>query len=192
MKSKHVLFCGPSGSGKTTIVSQLIKKFPFLTFSISATTRPKRDWEVDSVDYYFLSVEDFKKKIANNEFVEYEEVYTGRYYGTLHSEVDRANAAGKSLIFDVDVKGGVSLKKKVGDRMKAIFVKPPSIEVLKQRLIKRNSETSVTLEERIERAKSELEYEKHFDYVLINDDLKTAYNEAVNVLNNYYNFTKSK
>ena len=192
MKVKHVLFCGPSGSGKTSIVSRLVKKFPFLTFSVSATTRPKRNWEKDGIDYYFLSIEEFKKKIAEDAFVEYEQVYEGGYYGTLHSEIDRANAEGKSLVFDVDVKGGVSLKSKVGERMKAFFVRPPSLDILKERLVARKSETAETLEERMSKASSELQFEEYFDYVLVNDDLDRACTEAEEVLNAFYNVTSKQ
>lgn len=187
MKVKHVLFCGPSGSGKTSIVSRLVVKFPFLTFSISATTRPKRAWEEDGKDYYFLSIEDFKKKIAEGAFVEYEEVYHNRFYGTLNSEVERAGREGKSLIFDVDVKGGLSLKNKVGDRIKAIFVKPPDLDVLKERLLARRSETPESLQERVDRASAELDYEKHFDCVLVNDDFERVCEEAEEILKNYFN-----
>lgn len=141
MQGKLLLFCGPSGSGKTTIVRHLLDTDPRLAFSISATTRPKRETETDGVDYHFISVNEFKRRIDAGEFVEWEEVYKDRFYGTLRSEVDRLWRENKVVVFDVDVEGGLQLKKTFGELLLAVFVMPPSVEALHQRLTARQSET---------------------------------------------------
>lgn len=173
-----MIFSAPSGAGKSTIVSHLMKKFPVLGFSISATSRQPRENEVNGREYYFLSTDEFRKKIAENEFIEYEEVYEGYYYGTLKSEVERLWNEGKVIVFDIDVKGGLNLKKLYGNTALAVFIKPPSIEVLRERLIKRGSEDSASLERRIKKAEYELTFESQFDKVLVNDSLERCLKEA--------------
>lgn len=176
---KAIIFSAPSGAGKTTIVQHLLDKHPELGFSISACTRDKRGrTEVDGVDYYFLTPEEFKKRIDNDEFVEWEEVYEGNFYGTLKEEVQRIWDAGKAVIFDVDVKGGLKLKKYFGDDALAIFVKVPSLEVLEERLTNRNSESSSSLSQRLYKAKFEMTFEKEFDVTLVNEDLPTSLKKA--------------
>lgn len=171
---KLILFCGPSGSGKTTIVHHLLNNNSYTSFSVSATTRAKRANELDGVDYYFLTVDAFKNKIAANEFVEWEEVYTNGFYGTLKSEIERLVALNKVVLFDVDVEGGLNIKKMYGDHLLAVFVKPPSVEVLHKRLLARASESAETLKLRIEKAELELSYADKFDKVIVNDNLETA------------------
>ncbi len=177
-QSKLIIFSAPSGAGKTSIVQELMKQIPSLEFSVTATTRAKRDYEVEGKDYYFISPAEFKRKIQNGEFVEWEEVYENQFYGTLVSEVERILAAGKNIIFDVDVKGGMNIKKKYGDRALAIFVQPPSIEALKSRLINRHTEDEESLKKRIQKASSELQYAPFFDVVVLNDKLDEAVQKA--------------
>jgi guanylate kinase len=180
---KLIIFSAPSGAGKTTIVQRLLKKFPErLSFSISATTRPARQNERQSEDYYFISKEEFLHRIAHKEFVEFEEVYSGTYYGTLRSEIDRIWASGKHVIFDIDVEGGLHLKRKYDDRALAIFVQPPSFEVLKARLTGRGTDVDQKLQERLDKAQKELEYAGLFDVILLNEDLDQACKEAENLL----------
>lgn len=175
---KILVFSAPSGAGKTTIVKHLVKKYPSLSFSISATTRPKRDGEVDGKDYYFLSVKKFKELLNEQSFIESEEVYSGLLYGTLKSEVERIRQLGKHVVLDVDVQGGVNLKAYYGDDALAIFVKPPNIAALEKRLRSRNTETEETLQERIRKASHELTFAERFDQILLNDSLKEAFVEA--------------
>lgn len=176
---KAIIFCAPSGAGKTTIVQHLLSKHPELGFSISACTRDKRGrTEVDGTDYYFLSVEEFKNRIDNDEFVEWEEVYEGNFYGTLKSEVQRIWDSGKTVIFDVDVNGGLKLKKYFEEDALAVFVKVPSLEVLEKRLKSRNSESSSSLSQRMYKAKFEMTFEKEFDVTLVNEDLATSLKKA--------------
>lgn len=175
---KLIIFSAPSGAGKTTIVQYLLTKFPELVFSISATTRPKRGDEVDQQDYYFITNAEFLHKIAQKDFVEFEEVYTGTFYGTLRSEIDRIWAQGKHVIFDIDVEGGLHLKKKFGDQALAVFVQPPSLEVLIERLTGRGTDSPEKLAERIKKADKELEYASRFDVIQKNYDLKVACAEA--------------
>lgn len=179
MSGKAIILSAPSGSGKTTIVKHLLKKNPDLGFSISASTRDKRGrTEQNGKDYYFLTPTEFKKKIDNNEFVEWEEVYEGNFYGTLKSEIDRIWKSGKNVIFDVDVKGGLNLKKYFGDKALAIFVKVPSIEVLKGRLHDRGTETSESLSRRLFKAQFEMGFSDKFDAVLVNENLDKSLAEA--------------
>ena len=183
--SKVIIFAAPSGSGKTTLVKHLLQKNKDLAFSISATTRDKRAHEVDGLDYHFLSLEDFKQKIANDEFIEYEEVYPNKFYGTLKSEVQRIWNEGKNAIFDLDVQGGITLKKIYQEKALSIFVKIPSIEVLTERLKNRQTETTESLAKRIAKARSEMLFEKEFDISLLNEDLATSCNEAQILYNNF-------
>ena len=178
-----VVFTAPSGAGKTTIVKHLLSKYPDqLSFSISATTRPKREAEVKSKDYYFLTEAEFRQKVAQGDFIEYEEVYEDRYYGTLKSEVDRIKALGKKVVFDIEVNGAQNIKEKYGDRCLVIFVKPPSFRILVQRLTKRGTETPKSLKKRIRRIKKELLFEKSFDLVLMNDVLEVTLKEAEQIM----------
>lgn len=177
-KGKLIIFSAPSGAGKTTIVHHLLKKIPALSFSISATTREQRGDEENGKDYYFISQADFLHKIAQKEFVEFEEVYSGTFYGTLRSEIERIWSGGKHVIFDIDVEGGLHLKKKYGENALAIFVDPPSLEVLINRLTARGTDAPEKLAERIKKADKELQYSNRFDIVLKNHDLATACAEA--------------
>jgi guanylate kinase len=185
---KAIIFSAPSGSGKTTIVHHLLSKNPDLGFSISAATRDKRGRkEENGKDYYFLSPEEFILKIDNNEFVEWEEVYAGNFYGTLKSEIDRIWSEGRNVIFDVDVKGGLNLKKYFGDKALAIFVQVPSLEVLKARLNDRGTETEESLSRRLFKAKFEMSFQDHFDVVLVNEDLKKSLAEAQRLYDEFKN-----
>jgi len=187
MSGKLIIFSAPSGAGKTTIVKHLLQKGFNLEFSISACNRQPRNNEVHGKDYHFLTTEDFKQKIENNEFVEWEEVYTGRYYGTLRSEIDRIWDKGKNVLFDVDVVGGVNIKKQFGDKALAIFVMPPSVDELKNRLINRKTDSREEIEKRVAKAKKEIEYAKYFDKVILNDNLDKAKQEAEDILNDFLN-----
>ena len=179
MAGKALIFSAPSGSGKTTIVRHLLSTNPDLGFSISASTRDRRGrTEEKGKDYYFLTPEDFKKKIDSNEFIEWEEVYAGNFYGTLKSEIERVWATGKNVIFDVDVKGGLNLKKYFGDNALAIFVKVPSFEVLKERLQDRGTESEESLSRRLFKAKFEMSFQDKFDVTIVNEKLETSLAEA--------------
>ncbi len=179
MAGKAIIFSAPSGSGKTTIVKHLLDHNPDLGFSISASTRDRRGrTEENGKDYYFLAPQDFKKKIDNNEFVEWEEVYEGNFYGTLKSEIQRIWDEGKNVIFDVDVKGGLNLKKYFGDKALAVFVKVPSLEVLKERLNDRGTETPESLSRRMFKAKFESTFADKFDVVLVNENLEESLTQA--------------
>ena len=186
-KYTHIVFTAPSGAGKTTIVRHLLKEYDELAFSVSATTRDKRGHEVDGRDYYFLSKEEFESKLEENQFIEYEEVYKGQYYGTLASEVKRLEQKGKHVVFDIDVKGALSIKKAFGDRVLTVFIRPPSFEILKQRLIDRNTESEEALKTRIARMKEELTYETKFDKILVNDLLEVAFEEAEQIVETLLN-----
>ena len=178
-QGKLLVFSAPSGSGKTTIVRHLLKQEDLnLEFSISCTTREPRGEEVHGKDYYFISLEEFKKHIKAEDFVEWEEVYRDNFYGTLKSEVERIWAKGKNVIFDIDVIGGLHLKKKFGDKALAIFVQPPSLEVLIERLTSRGTDLPEKLAERIKKADKELLYADQFDVILKNHELETACKEA--------------
>lgn len=175
MTNKLIIFSAPSGSGKTTVVKHLLEKFPELAFSVSVTTRNKRPAEVDGKDYYFYTEKEFLQAIKNEDFLEYEEVYKGLFYGTLKSEVERLWAIGKTVIFDVDVIGGLNIKKFYEDKALAVFLRPPSVEILMERLKKRETEVEHQLNERVEKAKSELKYEQQFDEVIVNDVLSDTF-----------------
>jgi guanylate kinase len=179
MEGKAIIFSAPSGSGKTTIVKHLLEKNPDLGFSISASTRDRRGRnEAHGKDYYFLTPDEFKKKIDGNEFVEWEEVYEGNFYGTLKSEIERIWSSGKNVIFDVDVKGGINLKNYFADRALAVFVKVPSIEVLKERLHDRGTESSESLSRRLFKANFEMTFQDKFDKVLVNENLEHSLQQA--------------
>lgn len=187
MQGKLVIFSAPSGAGKTTIVHHLLKVIPQLEFSVSACSRPMRKGETHGVDYYFISVEQFKEKIDNNEFVEWEEVYKDNFYGTLKSEIERIWKKGHHIIFDMDVVGGINLKKQFGDRALSIFIKPPSIASLEARLKSRETETPESIARRIGKAEQELKTADQFDVIILNDVLEKAIEEAVTVVNEFLN-----
>jgi guanylate kinase len=183
---KAVIFSAPSGAGKTTIVRHLLGHPELnLAFSISATTRPPRGTEQDGVDYCFLTVEAFKARIDSGAFLEWEEVYPGKFYGTLHAELERLWAAGKTVVFDVDVVGGANLRRLLGDSALAVFIQPPSLEVLRQRLERRGTDAPERIEERLAKAQWELEQHVHFDKVLINEALAPAQAQALEWLKAY-------
>ena len=184
-KGKLVIFSAPSGAGKTTIVQHLLTRFPELEFSISATTRKARGEEVHQKDYYFITKEEFLHRIAKKQFVEFEEVYSGTFYGTLRTEIDRIWQKGKTVIFDIDVEGGLHLKRKYGGQALAIFVQPPSLAVLKERLTGRGTDSNEKLQERFVKAEKELNYAPQFDIILKNYDLQTACEEAENLVRNF-------
>lgn len=189
-KGKAIFFCAPSGSGKTTLVKHLLSKYENLGFSISACTRDKRGRnEIDGKDYYFLSIEQFRQKIEEEAFVEWEEVYAGGYYGTLKSEVQRLWNEGKNVIFDVDVKGGMHLKEYFKEDGIGVFVKVPSIEELERRLRSRGTETEESLSKRLYKMKFEMTFQDRFDVVLVNDDLDSAFIKAENL---YEDFCEGK
>jgi guanylate kinase len=187
-KGKAIIFCAPSGSGKTTLVKHLISNNPNLGFSISACTRDKRGRsEINGNDYYFLSIDEFKDKIKNKSFIEWEEVYSGGYYGTLKTEIERLWEAGKNVIFDVDVKGGLALKDYFGDDAISIFVKVPSMEELEKRLINRGTETEESLSKRLYKVKFEMAFQDQFDVVLLNDDLEKSFKKAQTLYDDFCN-----
>lgn len=171
VRGRLIVVSAPSGSGKTTIAKKIIEKFPFIKFSVSATTRPKRDGEVDGRDYFFVTREEFEKKIQNGELLEWEEIY-GNYYGTLKSVVEDALKNGDVLLFDVDVNGAISIKRKFPDDSVLIFIKPPNMETLKERLRRRRTESEEQLKKRLERVPMELEKAIYFDYIFVNDKLE--------------------
>lgn len=185
MKGKLIIFSAPSGSGKTTIVKHLLKQNFKLEFSISVTSRPKRGTETDAKDYYFISANEFRKKIEANEFLEWEEVYSDKYYGTLKSEVERIRENRNHVIFDVDVVGGCNIKEFYGDDALSIFVKPPSIAELENRLKARSTDSDDVIASRIAKAEYELTFESKFDVVIINDVLEDALIEAEQMLKRF-------
>ena len=180
-----IIFSAPSGSGKTTIVRELLKRFPQFEFSISATSRQPRGEEKNGVDYYFMSNDEFRARVENNEFVEWEEVYAGTCYGTLRSEMERIWSKGNVIIFDVDVMGGINLKRLFGDKACSMFIMPPSIEELERRLRGRGTDAEEVICKRIGKAEFELSKAGEFDHTVVNDDLQTAVNEAVCIIENF-------
>lgn len=186
-KGKMVILTAPSGSGKTTIASFLLRELPSLTFSISATNRPKRDYEINGRHYYFYTDEEFKQLIAEEKLAEWEEVYPGRFYGTLKSEIERARSEGLNLLFDIDVNGALNLKSQYGDNALSIFIKVPDIDLLEERLIKRGSESEKSLAKRIERARYEYSLEEKFDKVVLNEDLSKAQSDCLAIVRTYLN-----
>lgn len=187
MGDKVLIFSAPSGSGKSTIVNHLLSLHPEVEFSVSATSRPVRGDEQNGIAYWFLSEDEFRKKIAEDAFVEYEEVYPGRFYGTLKSEVDRIWSKGHVIIFDVDVKGGVNLKKYFGDKALSVFIQAPSVEVLRDRLIKRGTDSMEDIQKRVDKASEEMGYADKFDHILVNDVLETAFAEAERIVDEFLN-----
>lgn len=187
MPGKLIIFSAPSGSGKSTIINYLLKQDLHLRFSISATSRAPRGTEQDGVEYYFLTPEEFRARIAKEEFLEYEEVYTDKYYGTLKSEVARIQDEGDNVIFDVDVVGGCNIKKYYGDRALSLFIQPPSIGHLRERLEGRKTDSPQVIESRIAKAEFELGFADKFDRIVINDDLETAQKEALEIIRNFLN-----
>lgn len=187
MAGRLLIFSAPSGSGKTTLVHHLLRQFPNIQFSISATSRERRAYETDGKDYYFLSADRFREKITAGDFVEWEEVYPGTYYGTLKSEVNRILEQGNSVIFDVDVQGGLNIKKQFGPKALAVFVKVASVEILRDRLIGRNTESPEKLATRLAKAEEEMRYENAFDAVIVNHELEAAKKEAVLLVNQFLN-----
>ena len=186
-KGKLLIFSAPSGSGKSTIVNFLMQEHPELNmhFSISCTTRAPRGTEKNGVEYFFLTPEEFKAKIAEDAFVEYEEVYTDRFYGTLKSQVENQINNGENVVFDVDVKGGCNLKKIFGSEALSVFVQPPSVEELRRRLVGRATDAPEVIEQRLAKAEAELTYAPKFDVIIVNDDLETAKAEALNTIGDF-------
>ena len=186
---KLIIFSAPSGSGKSTIINYLLEEHPELklAFSISATSRPPRGKEQHGVEYFFLSPEEFRQRIDKGEFLEYEEVYPGRFYGTLKAQVEKQSEEGQNVLFDVDVKGGVNIKQYYGNRALSLFIQPPSIDALRSRLEKRGTETPEVINDRIARAEFELGFASQFDKVVINDDLDIAKTETLQIIKDFLN-----
>ena len=186
---KLIIFSAPSGSGKSTIINYLLEEHPELklAFSISATSRPPRGKEQHGVEYFFLSPEEFRQRIDKGEFLEYEEVYPGRFYGTLKAQVEKQSEEGQNVLFDVDVKGGVNIKQYYGNRALSLFIQPPSIEELRSRLEKRGTETPEVINDRIARAEFELGFAPQFDKVVVNDDLEVAKAETLQIIKDFIN-----
>lgn len=182
-----LIVSAPSGSGKSTIVNWLMKEHPELRlyFSISCTSRAPRGEEKDGVEYFFLTPDAFKEKIANEEFLEYEEVYENRFYGTLKAQVERQREAGQNVVFDVDVKGGVNIKKHYGDEALSLFIQPPSVEELRRRLEHRGTDTPEAIEQRLAKAEYELTFASQFDHVIVNDDLEKAKQETLRIVSDF-------
>ena len=182
MQGKVIIVSAPSGAGKTSIVRHLLEQVPELKFSISATTRHKRDYEIDGKDYYFLTPDQFRERLANDEFLEWQEVYEDQYYGSLKSEVERIWSEGQVVIFDVDVLGGLNIKKFYGDEALSVFIEPPTLEELMKRLKKRGTETEESLKKRLDKAEYELSFAPQFDKIVLNDDLATAQQEMIDLV----------
>lgn len=187
MQGKVIIFSAPSGAGKTTVVKHILSRYPGLEFSVSATSRPPREGEIHGKDYFFVSTEEFRQRIASNEFVEFEEVYPGRFYGTLKSELDRIWKKGGQVVFDVDVKGGVNLKKIFGSSALAIFISPPDLPTLKQRLEKRGTDSPENIGIRIQKAEEEMQFAPLFDTLLFNDKIEDTLKQAETLINNFVN-----
>ena len=184
---KLIIFSAPSGSGKSTIINFLLKQNLNLAFSISATSRAPRGTEQNGVEYFFLTPEEFRQRIANDEFLEYEEVYTDRFYGTLKEQVEKQLAAGQNVIFDVDVVGGCNIKKFYGERALSVFIQPPSVDELRKRLNGRGTDTQEVIESRIAKAEYELGFAEKFDVVVVNDNLEKAQTEALSTIQEFLN-----
>lgn len=182
---KLIIFSAPSGSGKSTIINYLLKQGLDLAFSISATSRPPRGTERDGVEYFFLTPDEFRECIARGEFLEYEEVYPGRFYGTLKSQVEKQLAEGQNVIFDVDVVGGCNIKQYYGDRALSVFIQPPSVEELRRRLVGRGTDALEVIADRVAKAEYELGFAPKFDVVVVNDDLETAERQALDIIRNF-------
>ena len=185
MNGKLIIFSAPSGSGKSTMINYLLKQGLHLAFSISATSRPPRGSEQHGVEYFFLSPEEFRQRIDNDEFLEFEEVYKDRFYGTLKAQVEKQLAAGQNVVFDVDVVGGCNIKKFYGDRALSVFIQPPSLEILRQRLEGRGTDEPSVIESRLAKAEFELGFADKFDVVIINDDLEEARARALRTLKEF-------
>jgi guanylate kinase len=187
MKGKMLIVSAPSGSGKSTIVQWLMQEHPELKlyFSISCTSRAPRGTEQDGVEYFFLTPEEFRQRIENEEFLEYEEVYENRFYGTLKQQVERQREAGQNVVFDVDVKGGVNIKHYYGDEAMSLFIQPPSVEELRRRLEGRGTDTPEAIEQRLTKAEYELTFAPQFDHVIVNDDLETAKQETQRLVSDF-------
>lgn len=185
MGNKVLIFSAPSGSGKSTIVNHILGLHPEIEFSVSATSRLPRGEEKDGVEYFFYSADVFRLLVRDDKFVEFEEVYPDRFYGTLKAEVNRIWARGHVIIFDVDVKGGVNLKKYFGDQALSVFIQAPSVEVLRERLVKRGTDSAEDIEKRVAKAAEEMTYAPKFDRILVNDDLATALAEAENMVDTF-------
>lgn len=182
---KLVIFSAPSGSGKSTIVNYLLEQNLNLHFSISATSRPPRGCEIHGREYYFLTPEGFREKIENGEFLEYEEVYSDRYYGTLKSEIERITGTGGNVIFDVDVVGGCNIKKYYGSKALSVFIEPPSIEELRKRLVNRGTDSPEVIEQRVAKAEYEMTFASNFDVVIVNDNLEEAKRKALDIVSQF-------
>lgn len=187
MTGKLIIFSAPSGAGKSTLVHYLLTCHLNLEFSVSATSRLPRGAEKDGKDYYFLTTEEFRKRIDNQEFLEFEEVYPGCYYGTLRSEIERITEDGNNVIFDVDVVGGLNIKKEFGDKALAVFIAPPGIEILEQRLISRATDAPEMIQKRVAKARYEMSFANQFDTVIVNDDLEKAKTETLEAVRNFLN-----
>ena len=185
--SKLIIVTAPSGAGKTTIVHHLLETYDTLAFSVSATNRARRSHEMDKIDYYFLSTNEFRRRVTEGDFLEYEEVYDGQFYGTLRSECERLWALGKCIVFDVDVKGALNIKRAYPDESLAIFIQPPSKDVLFERLKNRKTETPESLKKRIARANEELTFADKFDAIIVNDVLQKAFTEAESLVETFLN-----
>ena len=185
MTGKLIIFSAPSGSGKSTIINYLLTQNLTLAFSISATSRPPRGTEQHGVEYFFLTPEEFRSRIENNEFLEYEEVYKDRYYGTLKEQVEKQLEAGQNVVFDVDVVGGCNIKKFYGERALSVFIQPPSVEELRCRLEGRGTDTPEVIESRIAKAEYELSFAPQFDCIIVNDNLETAKAETLKVIKEF-------
>ena len=185
MPGKLIIFSAPSGSGKSTLINYLLKQHLNLSFSISATSRPPRGTERNGVEYFFLTPEEFRQHIANNDFLEYEEVYKDRYYGTLRSQVEKQLEAGQNILFDVDVVGGCNIKQAYGNRALSIFIQPPSIEELHKRLVERGTDAPEVIESRIAKAKYELSFAPKFDRIIVNDRLEQAEAEVLKTVSGF-------
>lgn len=184
-RGKLIIFSAPSGSGKSTIINYLLECNLNLTFSISATSRAPRGNEQNGKEYYFLTPDEFKAKIANGDFIEYEEVYKDNFYGTLKSEVERIRESGQNVVFDVDVVGGVNIKNIFGDEALSMFIMPPGIEELRKRLVGRNTDSAETIEKRLAKAEYEMSFSDKFDKIVINDDLEMAKAEALSIIKEF-------